>query len=103
MLADWAPGLFVRDWAWRNRLRLRFSDFNDASMWDEECFEDLEHHLAAKAGVRRPIDFAHAPGSKGRQDSICTEFVAGGDWHRAANQCIESGALWLETALVYAA
>jgi hypothetical protein len=48
MLADWAPGLFVRDWAWRNRLRLRFADLRDASMWDEgagarERFEDLWH------------------------------------------------------------
>jgi len=43
MLADWAPGLFVRDWAWRNRLRLRFADLGDASMWDEERFEDLWH------------------------------------------------------------
>ena len=43
MLADWAPGLFVRDWAWRNRLRLRFADLSDASMWDEERFEDLWH------------------------------------------------------------
>ena len=43
MLADWAPGLFVRGWAWRNRLRLRFADLSDASMWDEERFEDLWH------------------------------------------------------------
>jgi hypothetical protein len=43
LLADWAPGLFVRDWAWRNRLRLRFADLSDASMWDEERFEDLWH------------------------------------------------------------
>jgi len=43
MLADWAPGLFVRDWAWRNRLRLRFADLGDASTWDEERFEDLWH------------------------------------------------------------
>ena len=43
MLADWAPDLFVRDWAWRNRLRLRFADLRDASMWDEERFEDLWH------------------------------------------------------------
>jgi len=43
MLADWAPGLFVRDWPWRNRLRLRFTDLNDASMWDEDRFEDLWH------------------------------------------------------------
>ncbi len=43
MLADWAPGLFVRDWAWRNRLRLRFADLRDASMWDEGDFEDLWH------------------------------------------------------------
>jgi hypothetical protein len=43
MLADWAPGVFVRDWAWRNRLRLRFADLNDASAWDEERFEDLWH------------------------------------------------------------
>ena len=43
MLANWAPGLFVRDWALRNRLRLRFTDLNDASMWDEERFEDLWH------------------------------------------------------------
>ena len=43
MLADWAPGLFVRDWAWRNRLRLGFADLSDASMWDEERFEDLWH------------------------------------------------------------
>ena len=39
MLADWAPGLFVRDWAWRNRLRLRFADLRDASTWDEERFQ----------------------------------------------------------------
>jgi hypothetical protein len=43
MLADWAPGLFVRDWAWRNRLRLRFADLGDASMWDAARFEDLWH------------------------------------------------------------
>ena len=43
MLADWAPGLFVRNWTQRNRLRLRFADLNDASMWDEERFEDLWH------------------------------------------------------------
>ena len=43
MLADWAPGVFVRDWAWRNRLRLRFADLRDASMWGEERFEDLWH------------------------------------------------------------
>jgi hypothetical protein len=43
MLADWAPGLFVRDWARRNRLRLRFTDLSDASMWDEERFADLWH------------------------------------------------------------
>jgi hypothetical protein len=43
MLADWAPGLFVRDWALRNRLRLRFADLRDASMWDEERFADLWH------------------------------------------------------------
>ena len=43
MLADWAPGRFVRDWALRNRLRLRFADLSDASMWDEERFEDLWH------------------------------------------------------------
>ena len=43
MLADWAPDLFVRDWALRNRLRLRFADLSDASMWDEGRFEDLWH------------------------------------------------------------
>ena len=43
MLADWAPGLFARDWTLRNRLRLRFTDLNDASMWDEERFEELWH------------------------------------------------------------
>jgi hypothetical protein len=43
MLADWAPGLFVRDWARRNRLRLRLADLGDASMWDEERFADLWH------------------------------------------------------------
>jgi hypothetical protein len=43
MLAEWTPGLFVRDWARRNRLRLRFTDLDDASMWDEERFEDLWH------------------------------------------------------------
>jgi hypothetical protein len=43
MLADWAPGLLARGWAWRNRLRLRFADLNDASMWDEERFEELWH------------------------------------------------------------
>ena len=43
MLAEWAPGLFVRDWVRRNRLRLRFTDLSDASMWDDERFEDLWH------------------------------------------------------------
>ena len=43
MVANWAPGLFVRDWAMRNRVRLRFADLSDASMWDEERFEDLWH------------------------------------------------------------
>jgi len=43
LLADWKPGLFVRDWAWRNRLRLRFADLGDASTWDAERFEDLWH------------------------------------------------------------
>ena len=43
MLADWAPGLFARDWARRNRLRLRLTDLDDASMWDAERFEDLWH------------------------------------------------------------
>jgi hypothetical protein len=43
LLADWTPGLFVRDWAWRNRLRLRFADLSDASTWDEDRFEDLWH------------------------------------------------------------
>jgi hypothetical protein len=43
MLADWTRGLFMRDWAWRNRLRLRFADLSDASVWDEAGFEDLWH------------------------------------------------------------
>lgn len=43
LLAEWTPGVFVREWWWRNRLRLRFSDLNDASMWDEARFEDLWH------------------------------------------------------------
>jgi hypothetical protein len=43
LLADWAPGVFVRDWNQRNRLRLRFADLRDASMWEEERFEDLWH------------------------------------------------------------
>jgi hypothetical protein len=43
MLADWAPDLFVRDWARRNCLRLRFTDLSDASTWDEGRFEDLWH------------------------------------------------------------
>jgi hypothetical protein len=43
MLADWAPGLFARDWARRNRVRLRFADLNDASTWDEERVADLWH------------------------------------------------------------
>jgi hypothetical protein len=43
MLADWASGLFARDWRWRNRLLLRFTDLNDASTWDEDRFDDLWH------------------------------------------------------------
>lgn len=43
MLADWAPGLFARDWGWRNRVRLRFADLSDASAWDEDRLEDLWH------------------------------------------------------------
>jgi hypothetical protein len=43
MLADWVPGLFERNWALRNRLRLRFTDLDDASMWDQARFEDLWH------------------------------------------------------------
>ncbi len=43
MLADWAPGLFARDWAGRNRLHRRFADLDDASTWDEARFADLWH------------------------------------------------------------
>ena len=43
MLADWAPGLFARDWARRYRLRLRFADLGDASTWDEARLADLWH------------------------------------------------------------
>jgi hypothetical protein len=43
MLTDWTAGLFARDWRGRNRLRLRFTDLNDASTWDEDRFEDLWH------------------------------------------------------------
>ena len=43
MLADWAPSLFARDWGWRNRVRLRFADLSDASVWDEDRFGDLWH------------------------------------------------------------
>jgi hypothetical protein len=43
MLADWTAGLFGRDWALRNRLRRRFTDLDDASVWDPERFEDLWH------------------------------------------------------------
>ena len=43
MVADWVPGVFVREWAVRNRLRLRFADLSDASMVDDERFEDLWH------------------------------------------------------------
>src|SRR5262245_15275784 len=43
MLADWAPGLFTRDWRWRNHLRLRFADLSDASAWNEGRFEELWH------------------------------------------------------------
>jgi hypothetical protein len=43
LLADWTPGLFARDWAWRNRLRLRFTDLSDASTWDEERLDELWH------------------------------------------------------------
>jgi hypothetical protein len=35
--------VFVRDWAWRNRLLLRFSDLSDASIWDDERFDELWH------------------------------------------------------------
>jgi hypothetical protein len=43
MLADWTAGLFVREWVMRNRVRLRFADLDDASMVDEERFENLWH------------------------------------------------------------
>ena len=43
LLANWTPGVFVREWWWRNRLRLRFSDLNEASMWDEARLDDLWH------------------------------------------------------------
>jgi hypothetical protein len=43
LLADWTPGVFGREWWWRNRLRLRFSDLNDASISDEGRFDDLWH------------------------------------------------------------
>jgi hypothetical protein len=43
MVADWTPGVFVRDRPWRNHLRLRYADLGDASMVDEERFEDLWH------------------------------------------------------------
>jgi hypothetical protein len=43
LLNEWAPGLFARDWALRNRLRLRYTDLVDASTWDPERFGDLWH------------------------------------------------------------
>jgi len=43
IVTDWAPGMFVRDWSMRNRVRLRFTDLSDASMSDEELFQDLWH------------------------------------------------------------
>ena len=55
----WAPGLFVRDWALRSRLR--FTDLNDASMWDEERFE-------GSVAVRSPVGARRraVPGPRGR-------------------------------------
>jgi hypothetical protein len=44
--------VFVRDWAWRNRLRLRFSDLSDASIWDDERFDEL-WHFDPWVGARR--------------------------------------------------
>ena len=61
MLADWAPGLFVRDWALRNRLRLRFTDLNDASMWDEGTLRGSVA-LRSPVGARRRA----VPGPRGR-------------------------------------
>jgi hypothetical protein len=43
LMAPWAPGLFARDWAWRNRVRLRFADLTDASGWDAQRLDDLWH------------------------------------------------------------
>jgi hypothetical protein len=43
MLAEWAPDVFERTWAWRNRLRVRSTDLNDASIWDDDRFEELWH------------------------------------------------------------
>jgi hypothetical protein len=43
LLADWAPGVFVRGWGRRDRLRLRFADLEDASTRDEATFADLWH------------------------------------------------------------
>jgi hypothetical protein len=43
LLADWASGLFARNWSRRHRVHLRFADLRDASSWNEERFADLWH------------------------------------------------------------
>ena len=56
MLADWAPGLFARDWARRNRLRLRFADLNDASRGMRHasriCGTSIPGGCSATSGIR---------------------------------------------------
>lgn len=89
MLADWAPGLFVRDWPWRNRLRLRFTDLDDASMWDEDRRQDLWHFDPWWVlGDERYQGHGSVPGLRGTNipgyDSTVSDIVFSADLERAS-------------------
>jgi hypothetical protein len=97
MLAEWAPDLFARDWRWRNRLRLRFTDLNDASMWDEDRFEDLWHvDPWWVLGDERYQGHGAVPGLRGTNvpgyDSTVSDVVFSADLGRASYLMKKSGA-----------
>jgi hypothetical protein len=89
MLADWAPGLFVRHWPWRNRLRRRFTDLDDASMWDDDRFQGLWHFDPWWVlGDERYQGHGAVPGLRGTNipgyDSTVSGIVFSADLERAS-------------------
>ena len=96
MLANWAPGLFVRNWPWRNRLHLRFTDLDDASVWDEERLHDLWHFDPWWVlGDERYQGHGSVPGLQSTNipgfDPTVSDIVFSGDLERASYVLKASG------------